>query len=53
MQQTKNQTPDMRQWSDAKLAKELAFARAVGYTDDPFHVDWQARLNAEAKRRDA
>lgn len=41
----------MRRWTDAKLNKELAFARAIGGSDTR-NVGWLAELEAELKRRE-
>ena len=40
----------MQKWTDAKLQKELAFARGFAL-DDTEARDWLARLEAEQERR--
>jgi hypothetical protein len=44
---------NMKRWSDAKLDKELAFARAAKDENDPANLAWLAACEAEANRRDS
>ena len=41
----------MRKWTDAKLDKELAFARAARDETHPENMRWLAQLLAEDSRR--
>ena len=42
----------MKYWSDAKLEKELHFARAAKDPNHPENLEWLAACEAEAERRD-
>lgn len=43
---------DMTRWTDAKLGKELSFARAFA-DSDPLAVEWLRLCEAELARREA
>ena len=44
---------NMQKWTDAKLQKELTFARGFALDEDAAARDWLARLEAEQERRRA
>lgn len=44
--------PKMSRWSDAKLDKELTFARTAKDDNDPATLAWLAACEAEVSRRD-
>ena len=45
--------PNMKRWSDEKLEKELAFARAAKDERHPENMAWLAACEAEMDRRDS
>jgi hypothetical protein len=45
--------PNMSRWSDAKLDKELAFARAAKDESHPANLEWLAACEREAEVRKA
>ena len=47
----KDRLPNMRRWTDAKLAKELAFAEAFAPAKSPEETAWLEAVRAEARRR--
>ena len=44
---------NMKRWSDAKLDKEMTFARAAKDDSHPENLAWLAACEAEANRRDS